>query len=176
MIDLLQDMVAFIHFEMPPKTSLFVCGDFNFDLTRPGFMETLPSKEFEIFPKQQERKRPIDFVLVWGRHVNVQSCYQFNPSDPLRKGSNNSNAVELGDTKVEQEDRRQANQGTTNLEEELRLLIERLPKSIQLKIKTEPEAVSKLFTSLVNEEIKDDVGVSVKGITATGEKGLPLTE
>lgn len=159
---------------MPPKTSLFICGDFNFNLTRPGFMETLSSREFEIFPKQQDRKRPIDFVLVRGRHVNIQSCEQSHPSKPFRKRVNDLKADELGVAKVEEDQEEVAKQESSNQEEELRLLIASFPETIRLvKIKSEPKQNSDFLSPSVKAEENDPINVSVKEITTTDGEGLP---
>jgi hypothetical protein len=79
-----------------PDASLFICGDFNFCLERTAFKQYLQNKGVEVFPKMYnrlsdsdgctKRKLPIDYVLVRGPNIQVES-HEFNVLSPLPEGS-----------------------------------------------------------------------------------------
>lgn len=173
LLGFLNDLVAYVRVEMSPKTSLFVCGDFNFDITRLEFMKTLPSKDFDIRPKQQDRKRPIDFALVRGTHVNVKTCFQRHPSKPpgdepehpqasLKAGKAENSAVN-GSVVVKKED-------------SPKLVQKGLPR-LKVKQEEEIEQPRSIAVSLVNKP-KDEVEVSVTEISSSSdlEEGRPAPE
>ena len=157
---------------MSRKTSLFFCGDFNFDITRHGFMNTLPSKEFDIFPKRQDRKRPIDFVLVRGMHVNVNTCAQRHPSKPSSDEQEHPPTARLGAEKIENATTRinDSESVVVKKEELLQLVQKGIPISLRLKVKDEEEKAQSLsITVSLASKTKDEVEVSITEITSASD-------
>jgi len=156
--------VAYVTFEMSPKTSLFFCGDFNFDITRHVCMNTLPSAEFDMFPKRQDRKRPIDFVLVRGRHVNVNTCVQRHPSKPPGDEHEYPRTFPLEAEKVE-------NIPIASVAVKKEELVRNgRPISNRLKIKQEAERAQPLPTAVSwVDKTKDAAEVSITEITSSTE-------
>lgn len=81
LVDLLDELILYLNSEAHSQTALFVCGDFNFVVSREAFRKTVHAKGFEIHLGKQERGKCIDFVLIRGVNVNVTSLEPKSPSD-----------------------------------------------------------------------------------------------
>ena len=163
---LLQDLVVYVDSEMP-TTSLLICGDFNFVVSRPGLTSYFRHKECEIFPKRPDRKRNIDFVLVRGKNINVLKCEQYHPSRPLLNQRWGSKAAEHDDARVKesQQPDNTVTVGKDGHDHDKQLW----------KVKQEKEDGIDYFSEISKEEEKKDgAEVSIREITDAHEGSIGL--
>jgi hypothetical protein len=155
MLEFLEDLIAYIDSKMPVKTSLLICGDFNFVVSRPGLTKYFNDNECEIWPKQQDRKRAIDFALVRGREINVLTCVSYHPSLPLPKQLDIVEHAAQPDSSLIVEDESHLN------------------SLLQVK-QEEEDDLDTFYRFVTEEEKKDEVRVSVREITNSPEGSFGL--
>jgi hypothetical protein len=68
------------------EPSLFICGDFNFNVGRESYSQELLEKhQFHLSPQLDFReavggsvKDPLDYILTRGPAISISQCYEYN--------------------------------------------------------------------------------------------------
>jgi hypothetical protein len=71
--------------KLSPEPSIFICGDFNFNVGREECMKFLASKDVQVFPRLSEREavgghshNPVCYILTRGPAMSIASCGEHN--------------------------------------------------------------------------------------------------
>lgn len=72
--------------KLSSEPSIFICGDFNFNVGRESYsQEFLEKHQIHLFPQLGSReavggsvKAPVDYILTRGPAISISQCYEYN--------------------------------------------------------------------------------------------------